>query len=570
MDNIYYPNIKRSMNYLIFISHIFALVFSADKEIPYTMNNNNIIEFNSSYMINKITFARTGNSLYNYLLGIFEASNFITFSDALPIAIIKEEHLQNSNDNEISLDINVPNPYKYIKYNPPKKGTLYIKDIKIIGHEYSENENLKKKQLFRITNLPLMIINTENSVEPNTRDYYINSQIIIIKSKKIDINESASIKLRGHSTAIAPKKPYKIKFGKKQKLLGMSGKFKSWAILANYYDKSLIRNILAFNISEIIGLKFTPRCEPVDLILNGNFKGNYFVCDQIEVKEGRVEIEEISDDNITGGYLLEVDPRATEEEKHFITEKKLIGEIKYPDSDDITKDQEDYINQYLNILEDEIHNNSLEYIDLNSFCRYFLIQNLCGDVDYVFSSFYITKRKGDDKIYFGPVWDYDLFLDNEARLIPTNKKPKFVLDDSDSTDTSTNFIMTIFKTKNVSKEMNETLTELIKKGFYFETFKKFIDEKKELLLESANLNMLKWYNSKIGEGVKDYSDCLDIIKDYIKTRFDSLPQLLNEFDSDGGNLNNVVKENENQGFHIFGKDNNEKIFLFYFLIFLYL
>ena len=88
----------------------------------------------------------------------------------------------------------------------------------------------------------------------------------------------------------------------------------------------------------MIGLKFTPRCELVDIIVNGNFRGNYFICDQVEVKEGRVDIEEISDNDKSGGYLIEIDIRALEEEKFFLTNREIIGEIKYPDSEDITKE----------------------------------------------------------------------------------------------------------------------------------------------------------------------------------------------------------------------------------------
>ena len=72
----------------------------------------------------------------------------------------------------------------------------------------------------------------------------------------------------------------------------------------------MVRNILAFKISEITGLEFTPRCQPVDLIMNRNFRGNYFICDQVEVKSGRVDIEEISEDDESGGYLIELDSRA--------------------------------------------------------------------------------------------------------------------------------------------------------------------------------------------------------------------------------------------------------------------
>ena len=89
----------------------------------------------------------------------------------------------------------------------------------------------------------------------------------------------------------------------------------------------------------MIGLKFTPRCELVDIIVNGNFRGNYFICDQVEVKEGRVDIEKILDNDISGGYLIEIDARALEEEKFFLTNRGIIGEIKYPNSENITKNK---------------------------------------------------------------------------------------------------------------------------------------------------------------------------------------------------------------------------------------
>lgn len=253
----------------------------------------------------------------------------------MPIAIIKEERIQNIKNNEINIAINIPNPYKYIRYIPPNQNEIKMDQIKIFGHEFSETEDLSNRKFFTVTNMPLMIFNTENSVEPTSNEEYIISQIIFINDNEKELNETAKIRIRGHSTTTLPIKPYKIKFEKKQKIFGISGKYKNWALLANHYDKSLIRNSLAFKISEIIGLEFTPRCEPVDVILNGNYRGNYFICDQIEVKEGRVDIEKITEDDITGGYLLEIDGRAMKEDKYFLTDRGLIGEIKYPDSDDI-------------------------------------------------------------------------------------------------------------------------------------------------------------------------------------------------------------------------------------------
>ena len=110
-----------------------------------------------------------------------------------------------------------------------------------------------------------------------------------------------------------------------------------------------------------------------------------------------------------------------------MTNRGIIGEIKYPDSEDITKEQENYIKKYLNKLEKSTYNWNLKYLDLPSFYRYFIIQEFCGDIDSTLSSFNCHKKKGDDKLYFGPVWDYDLSFDNSDALFPTNKLPKFIL-----------------------------------------------------------------------------------------------------------------------------------------------
>jgi hypothetical protein len=495
---------------------------------------NNIIELDSFYIINKIIGKKAKVNKYssNDLLGIFEASNDTKFFDSLPIAIIKEDNIINDeNPYEINININSPTPYKYIRYIPQNKLLTEIKQIRILGHKFSDEEDLSEKKIFTVTNLPLIIINTENGLEPKTKTTYINSQIIIINDNKIN-NQTASIKLRGQSTSLFPKKPYKIKFDKKQEILGLSGKYKNWVLLANYLDKALIRNLLAFKISKIIGLEFTPRCEPVDLIMNGNFRGNYLICDQIEVKKGRVDIEEITEDDETGGYLIEIDARADYEEKYFRTDKGILIEIKYPDSNDITQAQEQYIKHFMNILEKNAYNGNLTYIDLDSFYKYFLMQEFCADIDIVLSSFYLTKRKGDDKLYFGPVWDYDRAFDNDNRLIPTNQKSIFVLYYGDSSGTTRQFIINILETQNIMSNINKTWTILQENGLDSETLKSFIEVKKDLLYESGNLNNLRWYGSKIGNGKKDYFDYVDIVINYIEQRFDILSIIINNYYKD--------------------------------------
>ena len=514
--------------YYIFLSLLFVQTIS--DEVDLTVNDAKIFELDSLYVIEQIKFTKNSDEPFDYLFGIFEASNYSALSNFLPIGMIKES--ESTNSGEISLNINSPCAFKYIRYNPPKSNGKYITNIKISRRAFSETDT-PSGNYFTPTNLPLMIINTKNSEEPLSLENYIDSTIILINGSNI-INQSASIKLRGHSTATRPKKPYKIKFNndKKEDLLGL-GAFKKWAILANHYDKSLIRNILAFEISKIVELKFTPNCKPVDVIVNGNFRGNYFICDQIEVKKGRVEIDENEGDDISGGYLIEIDKRATEEEKFFLTDKGLVGEIKYPDEDDITKEQENYIKQYLNKLEKYTYLGDLKYLDLPSFYRYFIVQEFCGDIDSMLSSFHCHKKKADDKLYFGPVWDYDLSFDNDDRLIPTNEKDKFALYYGASAGSTRDFFINLLKTKDVMKNIEKTWTELKAGDFNIEKLKAFINEQKTLLEDSANLNSLKWYGSKIGKGKDDFVNSVNVVINYIEKRFDSLTNLIANFDFAG-------------------------------------
>ena len=384
-----------------------------------------------------------------------------------------------------------------------------------------------------------MVIKTENSKEPDSTETYINCEVIIINDKGVNVNSKAKIKVRGHSTASLAKKPWKIKFEEKVKVLDISKDYKNWAVLANHYDESLIRNHLAFEISRNIGLPFTPRCRFLDVIVNGSFRGNYYICDQIEIKKGRVDILAANDKDkpdITGGYLIEIDARAVEEEKFFLTEKGLIGEIKEPDSDDITKEEENYIKLYLNKMEKQVYLGNLQYLDLNTFYRYFIMQEFCGDIDIVFSSFYLTKRRGDDKLYFGPAWDYDLSFDSDSILIPTNKKPLFTFYYGDTAGTSRDFLKRILLTNNTMSHVNKTWYELKESVLNFTHLEKFISDTSDKILDSAKLNYYKWFGSTIDNAKNEYENNVAIVTNYVKQRFDRLTYLINTFDFAGKQL----------------------------------
>ena len=513
--------IQRTIYYLLFLLYF---PFSINSQITYEMNGN-IIVLNSASIITQIKATKKNSNPYNYLLGIFEASNDISFSDGFPIAMIKEDVI--NDPNTITIEAKCKEAYKYIRYLPPNSINAQLENF-----EFTSGSS----GIFLATNLPLMVIKTENSKEPDSTETYINCNVKIINSSDSSIlDQDAEIRVRGHSTASLAKKPWKIKFKKKQIVLDIDSKngYKSWAVLANHYDESLIRNDLAFEISRNIGLPFTPRCRFLDVIMNGSFRGNYYICDQVEIKKGRVDIKIANDEkdpDITGGYLIEIDGRAGEEEKYYLTEKGLIGEIKDPDSDDITKEEENYIKLYLNKVEKQVYLGNLQYLDLYTFYRYFIMQEFCGDIDTTLSSFHLTKRRGDDKLYFGPVWDYDLSFDSDDRLIPTNQKPLFTFYYGASAGTCRHFLKTILLTNNSMSYINQTWNELKQSALTFDKLNSYITQESNKILDSAKLNYYRWFNSKIENAETEYKSNVAIVTNYVKQRFDRLTYLINTYD----------------------------------------
>ena len=211
-----------------------------------------------------------------------------------------------------------------------------------------------------------------------------------------------------------------------------------------------------------------------------------------------------------------------------MTDKGLVGEIKYPDEDDITEEQINYIRQYMNTFEKYTYLGNFKYLDLDSFYKYFIMQEFCGDVDIVISSFNVYKERNDDKLYFGPVWDYDLAFDNDARLFPTKEKDEFCYHFGSSAGSLRDFITKIIDTENIMMSINSTWFELQDK-LKIADLKTFIDKETKKIEESANLNMLRWYGSQIGNGINDYKRNVQVVVNYIESIFDHLTYLIQNY-----------------------------------------
>ena len=232
------------------------------------------------------------------------------------------------------------------------------------------------------------------------------------------------IRGRGNSTWDADKKPYKIKLDKKADLLGL-GKNKHWVLLANYYDNSLVRNRITYWLGDQVGMAYTPASEPVDVVMNNEYLGSYFLCEQIRVGKNRVEIDDLEDTpdafnepEVTGGYLLGMCPYDEEETKKvFSTDRGLQFIIESPE---LTvgegHPQYEYIKNYFQSVENAIYGkdfkdeNGVYYgdlMDLESTAMYYWFQEFSMNGDgYGSPSTYLYKPR-EDKLYWGPLWDFD-------------------------------------------------------------------------------------------------------------------------------------------------------------------
>ena len=354
-------------------------------------------------------------------LGLFEGANRSDFLDALPLYL----HEGASKANKMNYaEVNCSRGFRYVRYRKSDmKGEYKIAALEFYGTEGEGDDS----HLVQLTNIPTVYIHTLNDEAPYDKEHEIRCLISIISEDGTKLlTDSGKIRERGNFSRGFPKKPYRIKFDSKHQVLGSPAKAKKWTLINNYGDKTLMRNQLAFELSRRLEMPYTPFCAYVDVVLNGDYKGCYQLCDQIEVRKNRVDITEMtprdnSGEALTGGYLIEADAYAYEETSMFWSDKGTGVTIKSPDEDSITAEQTAYIRQQYNKME----KNWLTNLDLNTFLRHFLVGELSGNTD-TYWSLYIYKQRSNDTLYVGPVWDFDLAFENDNRTYPIGNLTDYI------------------------------------------------------------------------------------------------------------------------------------------------
>lgn len=228
---------------------------------------------------------------------------------------------------------------------------------------------------------------------------------------------SVSVKGRGNSSWTFPKKSYTLKFDKKTAVLGMP-KDKRWNLLANWVDRTRIRNAVALELArKTKSLAWTPQGTFVELFLNGELLGNYYLTESVKVGKDRLDITKlkpdvISGDELTGGYLLEFDTYYDEPYRFRTSVCNFPVNLKSPD-EDVPDEQLAYISGYVNRVEEMLYREdpaTSDYkslIDIDTYIDWFLVNEMCGNLEpfHPKSSFMYKDRGG--KLCAGPCWDFD-------------------------------------------------------------------------------------------------------------------------------------------------------------------
>ena len=480
------------------------------------------LDLGEPHVITRIGWAPPNRSRASerVLLGVMEGANSPDFMDALPLHIITDA---GSAKQMSYVDVVCSKGFRYVRYVGPADMRCNIGELEFYGHPGEGDDT----QLYRLTNLPTVSIHTENNVEPYDKKHNINAVISVISDKgnKALRTDSGVVRLRGNYSINFPKKPYRIKFNKKRHVADSPAKAKKWTLINNYGDKTLMRNLLAFELSRCFNMPYTPYAQAVDVLLNGEYKGNYQLCDHIDVKENRVDLvdtlkQERADSLSVTAFLVEVDARASGEPSWFTSKGGTPITIHYPDDDEITSLQKAYIEENFNRMESQWE----KYLDLSTFLRHFFVGELSGNTD-TYWSVYMYKHRENDTIYTGPVWDFDLAFNNDKRVYPVNSKSDYLYRSGGSVTGNMNTFVDniVVRNADAKAKMLDIWGNSRQDRINEQHLIAYIDSMEASLQQSQKLNFTRWpiMNEEVHQNppvAGSYDAEVEVVRQFIRER----------------------------------------------------
>lgn len=503
------------------------------------------LDLGTPHVITRIGWSPRNDANYGpnrVKLAIFEGANREDFMDAVPLYIV--DHAGTIGVIEHA-DVNVSRGFRYVRYIGPNDARCNVAEVEFYGHEGDGDDT----QFYQLTNLPTVSIHTVNNEDPLDKVTEHESFVNIIYNNGTSIqSQGATARCRGNASFNFEKKPYRIKFTEKIKPLKGSvdaapAKAKKWTLINNWGDKTLMRNIVAFEVSRRMGMPYTPYCKPVDVILNGEYKGCYQLSDQITVDKDRVAITEMKPTdnegtNLTGGYLIEIDGYANQEKSWFTSRRGIPITIKSPDEDDITPQQHNYIEGFFNEMESRLHSAGYRdpamgyrsMLDAESFVTYFLQEQLVANPD-VFWSTYMYKDRGDGQLHVGPCWDFDNAFNNDKRSYDMNNKTDFNCGGAPNMD---GFVRRLLSDPELSRTLQKRWTYYRDSAnINLESILAYVDSTAQLLDQSQRLNFMRWdilgkqvHENPIEGVTGEYGSTVEFLRTFLRGRFPWMDRML--------------------------------------------
>lgn len=386
--------------------------------------------------------------------------------------------------------------------------------------------------LLPYTGLPVAIIHTEKEKAILNKEDWVPTHMTIDGMGNFEnYSDSAFVRGRGNSTWGFPKKAFNMKLQSKDPVLGMPA-HKRWSFLANYRDRTLLRNDVTFHIGELAdNLAWTPRSQFAEVVFNGEHIGNFQITEHVRVDKNRVNIKEmkasdLEEEKITGGYLLELDEFFDEINKFRSEYYNLPVNIKNPDEEVLQEAQKAYIEGYISEIEKALINKDYDtaynLIDINSFIDYWIVQALVGNTEMADPRSVFCHKDRAQKLNMGPLWDFDYttFVTEGERFESKN-----------TLHFSAFWYESLFSDPQFSKAAKERFYELKPK---LKKVPAYITERSQYLSASVeanwelwkiNVNVVRYLN---GDETLTYQEAIDRMISIYEARLDLLENEINK------------------------------------------
>ena len=375
------------------------------------------------------------------------------------------------------------------------------------------------KAEFLLSAIPeLTITTTDPSIaEIPSKDYYLEGTLAVNgRGGYEDYTGKTEVKGRGNSTWGYPKKPYRLKLNKKAEICGL-GKAKNYVLLANHLDPTLMLNSVAFKIGRLLELPFTNHAIPVDVVLNGIYKGSYLLTEQIEVKENRVDLDE------NNSVMWELDSYWDDEPKFKSTAFNLPVMVKDPD---LTTEQFEYWKKDFNAFTTQFAKEPLEgnsyvdMIDIESVAKFLITFNLVHNMEINHPKSVFLHKEGNGKYVMGPIWDFDWAYDYEgtSNHFGRYNTPLF---SSSMNGVGTAFFQRFLQDSRVKAIYKRTWQDF--KNNKLDALLQYVDDYAVMLKPSVERNRELWENTRsFDTKVKELKTWLRNRADYIDSEVSKL------------------------------------------------